>query len=54
MPLIIRELHRASKPDLLNEEWLLVENTGPNPWSAGGCALTVSRNASERPRPIGP
>jgi hypothetical protein len=53
MPLVIRELHPSSKPELLNEEWLVVENTGPNPWNAHGCALTLSRNPNERPHPIG-
>ena len=53
MPLVIRELHRPSKPDMLNEEWLLVENTGPNPWSSQGCAITVARSGNERPRPLG-
>jgi hypothetical protein len=50
---MIRELHRASKPDLLNEEWLVVENTGPNPWNAMGCTLTVARSGNDRPRPLG-
>jgi len=53
MSLVIRELHRAQKSDALNEEWLLLENTGPNVINAQGCALTVAKNASERPRPIG-
>ena len=53
MPLVIKELHPPSKPELLNEEWLIVENTGPNPWNAHGCAITVARNESERPHPLG-
>ena len=53
MALVIRELHKPSKPDLLNEEWLLLENTGPNPVSAAGCALTVARRAQDRPHPLG-
>jgi hypothetical protein len=53
MPLLIRELHKASKADMLNEEWLLIENTGPNPWNAHGCALTTARTENDRPRPLG-
>ena len=31
MALVFRELHTARKsPDKLNEEWLLLENTGPS------------------------
>src|SRR6185312_5000227 len=29
MALVFRELHKAKSPELLNEEWLLLENTGP-------------------------
>jgi hypothetical protein len=53
MALVIRELHKPSKPDLLNEEWLVIENTGTNPWNAHGCALLVARNPNDRPRPLG-
>jgi hypothetical protein len=53
MPLIFRELHPAKSPDMLNEEWLLLENTGPNVVNAHGCAVTVARRASDRGRPLG-
>ena len=53
MPLVITELHKAKDPDALNEEWLLLENTGPNPINAAGCAVTVARSSSDRPRPLG-
>jgi hypothetical protein len=53
MALIFRELHRAKSPDALNEEWLVLENTGPNPINAQGCALTVARRANDRARPLG-
>jgi hypothetical protein len=53
MALVFRELHKAKKAELLNEEWLLVENTGPNVVTAAGCALTVARRPSERPHPLG-
>ena len=53
MPLVFRELHKSKSPDLLNEEWLLLENTGPNVVTAQKVELTVARRASERPHPLG-
>ena len=53
MALVIRALHRPKTTELLNDEWLLLENTGPNVISAQGCALTVARSENERPHPLG-
>ncbi|HWE27389.1 MAG TPA: hypothetical protein VHB97_05270, partial [Polyangia bacterium] len=53
MALLFRELHKAKSPDLLNEEWLLLENTGPNVVTAHKVDLTVARRPSERPHPLG-
>jgi hypothetical protein len=53
MALIFRELHKAKSPDLLNEEWLLLENTGPNVVNAQKGELTVARRATDRPHPLG-
>ena len=53
MALIIRELHASKSPDTLNEEWLLLENTGPNVVNAQGCAVTVAKRATDRARPLG-
>jgi len=53
MALIIRELHASKSPDTLNEEWLLLENTGPNVVNAQGCAVTVAKRAADRARPLG-
>lgn len=52
MPLIIRTLHSAPSPDLLNEEWLLLENTGPGLIQAAGLGLYVGR-AGQRPHSVG-
>jgi len=52
MSLVFRSLHAASKPDLLNEEWLLLENTGPGVLNAAGWSVTVARQG-QRPRPLG-
>jgi hypothetical protein len=53
MPLVIRELHRASTADALNEEWMVLENTGPQPVTAQGCSLSVARNTKDRPKILG-
>jgi hypothetical protein len=53
MALIFRELHKAKSADALNEEWLVLENTGPSVINAQGCALTVARRGQDRPRPVG-
>ncbi len=53
MPLVFRELHKAKSPDLLNEEYLLLENTGPTVVAAQKVELTVARRAQDRPRPLG-
>ena len=53
MPLVIRELHRAPSKDNLNEEWIVLENTGPAPVSVAGCTLSVARNLKERPKVLG-
>ena len=53
MPLVIRELHRAPSTDVLNEEWMVLENTGPAAVSSAGCSLSVARNLKERPRVLG-
>lgn len=53
MPLVIRELHRASSKDALNEEWIVLENTGPQAVSAQGCSLSVARSAKDHPKILG-
>ena len=53
MALVFRALHRPKDSDALNEEWLLLENTGPNPWNAHGCTVTVAKSATDRPHPLG-
>jgi len=53
MALVFRELHKAKSPELLNEEWLLLENTGPNVVTAHKVDVTVARRATERPHTLG-
>lgn len=53
MALVFRELHQASNPEALNEEWFLLENTGPGTVNAHGCAFTVAKRTTERPHPVG-
>lgn len=53
MPLVIRTLHRPKNTEHLNEEFVLLENTGPGPINAHGCAVTVARGPHDWPRPLG-
>lgn len=53
MPLVFRELHKAKSPEKLNEEYLLLENTGPGVVTAHKVDLTVARRPTERPHPLG-
>jgi hypothetical protein len=43
MPLVIREFHPAPSSTALNEEWLVIENTGSTQIGTAGCTLSVSR-----------
>ena len=52
MALVFRTLHAAPQPDLLNEEWLVLENTGPGVLTAAGWTLSVAA-PGKRPRPLG-
>ena len=53
MPIVIRELHRAPSKDSLNEEWIVLENTGPQAASTAGCTLSVSRSKQNHPKILG-
>ena len=53
MALLFRSLHPAAKPELLNEEWIVVENTGPGVLSAAGWTLAIARQKGQRPHPLG-
>jgi hypothetical protein len=52
MSLVFQELHRAEKPELLNEEWMILENTGPGVLSSGGWSIEVGKKGA-RPSSIG-
>jgi hypothetical protein len=52
MALLFRALHAAPSPELLNEEWLVLENTGPGVLTAAGWTLSVS-SGGKRPHPLG-
>lgn len=52
MALVFRTLHKADQPELLNEEWIVVENTGPGLLNADGWTLSVATGKA-RPRPLG-
>ena len=52
MPLVFQALHRAPSPELLNEEWMILENSGPGVLAAAGWTLEVARKG-QRPHPLG-
>jgi hypothetical protein len=43
MPLVFEEVHPASDPKLVNEEWFVLVNQGGAPVSTRGLAVIVSR-----------
>jgi hypothetical protein len=43
MALEFREIHRSSTPELLNEEWFIVENAGAHAINTKGCTMSRSR-----------
>ena len=51
--LAIRELHAASGPEMLNEEWFLLENVSQSSINVRGCVLTVAESAHRRPHTLG-
>jgi hypothetical protein len=53
MPLVIRSLHAAPEPELLNEEWIVIENTGPGPLSSNGWAISTVKAKGQRPSSLG-
>ena len=53
MALAIRSLHAASDPALLNEEWIVIENTGTGPVSSLGWSVGVARQKGQRPSLLG-
>ena len=52
MALVFRALHSATSPELLNEEWIVLENTGPGVLTAAGWTLALS-SGGKRPHPLG-
>lgn len=53
MPLTIREFHPAPNKDALNEEWILIENTGGGQLGTAGCTLCVKGKKEGRTRSLG-
>ena len=52
MPLVFVTLNKSKNAGLLNEEWMVLENTGPNVVNAQGCMLTIAKTG-QRPRSLG-
>lgn len=53
MAISIVEIHPAASPKSLNDEWIVVENQGDNPFSTRNCTLSVARKGSKKKRDLG-
>ncbi len=52
-PFKIVEMHAASRPESLNEEWIVIENASGNSVGVRGCSLTVAAGEQRRPHSLG-
>lgn len=43
--LTIEAVHAATQPDALNEEWIVVKNSGDTAFNGTGCSLTTGKDA---------
>ena len=53
MAIRIVEIHAATDPELLNTEWVVLENDGKNPFQTRGCGMTVSKRGEKRRSQLG-
>ena len=51
--LAVREIHPPTKAELLNEEWIVLENVSQTSINVRGCVLSVAENAHRRPHVLG-
>lgn len=47
------EIKPAENAELLNSEWVILENNGKTPFSTRGCGMTVSRKGSNKKSLLG-
>jgi hypothetical protein len=56
MSLVFREIHPAPEENHLNQEWVVLENTGTQPFNSAGLSVLVAQpklGAKKNPRPLG-
>ena len=53
MALRFVEIHPSPDGETLNQEWVVVENTGKLPFHTRGCAMTVSRRGLTKKNILG-
>jgi hypothetical protein len=53
MAIRFAEIHAASDPELLNNEWVVLENSGSMPFNTRGCGMTVSRKGQKKRSELG-
>ena len=51
--LAVREIHAPTSAELLNEEWIVLENVSQTSINVRGCVLTIAENAHRRPHVLG-
>jgi hypothetical protein len=42
------EIHPSADPEQLNQEWVILENDGKQPFHTRGCGMTVGRRGSNK------
>ncbi len=47
------EIKAAENSDLLNTEWVIIENAGKTPFNTRGCGMTVGRRGSAKKSLLG-
>ena len=47
------EIKASDNPELLNNEWVILENAGKTPFSTRGCGMTVGRRGSAKKSLLG-
>jgi hypothetical protein len=53
MQVTIRMLHPKEQPEALNQEWIVLENTGGTVFRSHGCSLEVARSRGGRGHRLG-
>ena len=53
MSIRFAEIHASDASDLLNHEWVVLENVGTTPFTTRGCGMTVGRRGTNKKSALG-